>query len=231
MRPVTTVLRDDPYNSPEPAFVEFRLTYEGLLLGASPSDTRVKQKHEIRQHFHRQLKRLWEVHSYLKHGTPVEFFPGVSDSQKQLGRGYVSYVHTEKMAEFVAKKYEMFGFRFVPLVREQLSLLCSIHILFLRPDRPGSIIRSADIDNRMKVLFDALRIPKNADELRGAKPADGENPFFCLLEDDSLITHVSVETDMLLQPTGQDYDDNDTRLILNVRIRPYENSIANEGFA
>lgn len=54
--------------------------------------------------------------------------------------------------------------------------------------------RLGDIDNRLKTLFDALRLPNQTNELVGYdNPAPDENPFFCLLEDDSLITHVSVE--------------------------------------
>ena len=50
------VLLDDPYNDPdEGERLEFRLTYEGLLLGASRTDTRAQHKHEIRKAFHPQL--------------------------------------------------------------------------------------------------------------------------------------------------------------------------------
>jgi hypothetical protein len=72
----------------------------------------------------------------------------------------------------------------------------------LRPEPPGAIITQAgDIDNRLKTLFDALRYPKKMDELpKGATPDESEKPFFCLLEDDILITGVSVRTDVLLEP-------------------------------
>jgi hypothetical protein len=77
------------------------------------------------------------------------------------------------------------NYQFVPLVREQLSLLCSLDILFLRPDVPGKAIQSSgDIDNRLKTLFDALRMPQNDTELGPyASPGEGEEPFYCLLEE------------------------------------------------
>jgi hypothetical protein len=62
-----------------------------------------------------------------------------------------------------------------------------------------------DVDNRLTTIFDALRMPKGPQELGAGtqqgkvSPASNENPFFVLLEDDRLITHVSVTTDMLLE--------------------------------
>jgi len=80
----------------------------------------------------------------------------------------------------------------------------------LRNDAPGALIRSGDLDNRIKTVFDALRMPTNVDELGGYDaPAEEEDPFYCLLEDDYLITHLSVETDRLLEPSGQASDAND----------------------
>jgi len=108
------------------------------------------------------------------------------------------------------------------LVRQALSLNCAIDVLFLRPTRPGGILRSGDIDNRIKTLFDALRLPKNQDELGGfVVPEHDEDPFFCLLEDDALVTHLSVETDALLQPVGSTPDVNDARLVITVNLKPY----------
>lgn len=82
------------------------------------------------------------------------------------------------MAEVVADLYRQNGYRFVPLVREDWSLMCSISILFLRRDFPGSVIQAGDIDNRIKTIIDALRIPKHAQELVGNEtPLEGEDPF------------------------------------------------------
>ena len=48
------ILRADPDYRPEDGDMEFRLTYEGVLMGASKSSTRAKHKHEIRCVFHAQ---------------------------------------------------------------------------------------------------------------------------------------------------------------------------------
>ena len=76
----------------------------------------------------------------------------------------------------------------------------SLDITFLRRDNPGGPIESCgDLDNRIKVLFDGLRIPHECSEVVG-QPEQDENPFFCLLEDDKLITDITVRTDKLLTP-------------------------------
>lgn len=212
--------------------MEFRLTYEGLLFSTQNSplggqvDPRAKQKQELRKVFHLQLKRLWEINPYLKYGNPVEFdWEGIT-APRGSGVQYGS-----SLAEWLAPKYARNGYNFVPLVRRDLALICALEILFLRPDSPGAVLQSGDIDNRLKTLFDGLRMPRDARELGGyVVPGVDEDPFFCLLEDDSLITHVAVETDTLLQPTGQRFDPNDARIVIRVRLRPYSVNPSNEGF-
>jgi hypothetical protein len=71
----------------------------------------------------------------------------------------------------------------------------------LRPEAPGqTVISGGDIDNRLKTLFDALRMPLPGEihEL----PGEGREPFFCLLQDDSLVNNISITTDLLLGPTN-----------------------------
>lgn len=190
--------------------MEFRLTYEGVLLGASKNQTRASHKHEIRRVFHRQLRRYWESHPYLKTARVSHRREGMLKPEKLL-------------ADHLAEQFEINGYNFVPLVTQSLTLICRIDILFLRPDVPGNVLSSGDIDNRLKTLFDALRIPKEKAELgKHDVPEDDEHPFYCLLEDDSLISHVSVETDTLLEPTSKDAGDNDARLVISVKLKPFD---------
>jgi hypothetical protein len=204
------VLRSDPEYRPKEAIMEFRLTYEGLLLGSSTSSPRAKHKHEIRRVLHKQLRQFWQIHPYLKEAWL---------SRRRLGR----VTPEVKLVDHLAQQYAMFGYNFVPLVIPSLDLICAIDILFLRPSVPGQVMQSGDLDNRLKTLFDALRMPANKDELGGYdQPADDERPFFCLLADDKLISHVSVETDTLLQPTSPDAKQNDARLVIAVRLKPYD---------
>ena len=128
----------------------------------------------------------------------------------------------------VLQQFARFGYRFFRLAPTSMSLLCKIEILFLRPDPPGGLVKSADLDNRLKTLFDALRLPHNDAELGGHEVGEDEDPFFCLLEDDKLIDHVRVETDMLLQPTQ---DRNDCKLVITVELQPYRVTNYNLGFS
>lgn len=208
-RPERIVLARDPDYDPADAAMQFRLTYEGELLGASRSNTRAGHKHAIRRAFHRQLRRLWQVHPAFEGSRPDPDYKGSVDEW---------FKHSQAA---VIENYERAGFRFYPLATRQLSLLCGIDILFLRPDTPGSVIASGDIDNRLKTIFDALRMPRDRAEAGGCSPSGDEDPFFCLLEDDSLISSASVETDTLLQPTGSEWDRNDARLVITARLTPY----------
>ena len=95
--------------------------------------------------------------------------------------------------EELSTQYERNGYKYVPLVTEESHLYCSIKILLLRPDPPGCLIRSGDIDNRLKTIFDSLRMPTSKAELGGHEIAtEDEKPFFCLLEDDRLVTNIEV---------------------------------------
>jgi hypothetical protein len=238
--------------------MEFRLTYEGPLYG--DKHPRPEHKHSIRRVFHRQLARLWDWHPLLRRRTtctikiPGWVVPGSDTSDKVLNEriqtpksgtdGYdvrfdEVYRGTEwyrifglSLKDYLGDKFQMNGYRFVPLVREDLALVVSLHILFLRPGRPGSVVNSGDIDGRIKTLFDAFQIPKVGQLKADQKPEDGETPFFCLVEDDELITHVSVETDTLLEPTGKSpgHPESDVRLLITVKIHPYEHHPGNEGF-
>lgn len=159
--------------------MEFHLYYRGKLKG----NGNVNDKHAIRLFLHRQLKVLWE--------------------QKPLNPEYkkLLYDNSEDHNDSPFMRY-VAGHQFVPLVNERVSLVSDVNITMLRPEEPGAIItQSGDIDNRLKTLLDALRMPKNVAELpKIFSPCDDEIPFYCLLEDDNLITSLSVKTGRLLEP-------------------------------
>ena len=200
--------------------MEFRLTYEGPLMPASRSATRPSHKHEIRREFHKQLKHYWAVHPTLV--TMLGYDRMSTQSMVRLGISRV---------EQLTIKFDKYGYNFVPLITEDLALVCSIDILFLRPNIPGTIVKSGDLDNRLKTLFDALRMPSQKGELGGFDtPLPDEKPFYCLLEDDGLITHISVTTDTLLQPIGANFLPTDARLIISVKIKPHVMELHNIAF-
>jgi hypothetical protein len=217
--------------------LRFRLTYEGPLQ-ARQGDARQGQHdkmaphiHSIRREFNHQLRRLWDTNRYLKEMTVWRDQPDrpgfLHDGVGQYGADPADCV---ALAEYVASKYQINGYRFVPLVRESLELSCDLGILFLRMDPPGSVITAGDIDNRIKSLIDALRLPKGTQEFAAAPtPLSGEDPFFVLLEDDKCVTGLSIETDTLLAPPPGG-DQRSVKLVIEVTLRPYVGTDLNLGF-
>src|SRR5438552_3576565 len=122
------ILRGDP-DLPESVIMEFRLTYEGILQGASKGNNRVPHKHRLRKIFHKQLLRLWQTHPYLKDAFHMHPFTGRVQPEK-------------KLFDHHAEQYSRLGYSFVPLITPELSLICRVDILFLRPAMPGSLIAS-----------------------------------------------------------------------------------------
>jgi len=120
--------------------------------------------------------------------------------------------------EIIADDYSRCGFRFVPLVRKANEFTCALDVLFLRRGHPSDLIVSGDLDNRLKTLIDSLKIPGECSELGSAVPDADENPFFWLLEDDSLITGMRVTTDRLLTPIQDDEGKWDVEIIVHATV-------------
>jgi hypothetical protein len=176
------------------ASMDFRLTYEGQLLG-SGNKGRPEHVHTIRQRFHKQLRCFWNIQPSLSKWPAQK--PPPSFGGHPLPEGF----RWESRCDELAHNYSRNGYRFVPLVTEDMRLSCGLEILFLRQD--GPILQTGDIDGRLKTLFDALTMPRHEEQLKGNEtPLESENPFYCLLEDDALVSKVEVETDILLQPTN-----------------------------
>jgi hypothetical protein len=195
--------------------MQFRLVYEGELPAAGTS-SRAPEKHQIRKVLHKQLARLWREHPFLNEYLK-EFQEGIKYIESEHG-GYVFMEDPD--LHVVAEGHAILDYRFIPLIGKSFGAsACSLDILFLRRDHPGGLIRSGgDIDNRIKVLFDALRMPQNSAELCGQTPESGETPFFCLLEDDQLITEVKVTTDRLLTASESGSENpSDVHLIIHVK--------------
>ena len=158
--------------------MEFRLVYKGRLPAASQNDTRMEDKHRIRCKLHAQLKVLWREHPSLRSWAKFDA------AEAQGARSF---------ADLLADNCEFGSLRFLPLVTNKAGLACALDILFLRRDPPGSlIVNGGDIDNRLKVLLDSLRVPKVGELPKKWQPEASENPLYCLMEDDSLITEIKV---------------------------------------
>ena len=173
--------------------MEFRLVYEGPLHAASGTDSRADEKRTIRKALHPQLRELWSQDQRLH-------FISLND---HIHQDHIRVNHGE--------------WSFIPLVCSYLGIVCSLNILFLRRESPGSLVRTGgDLDNRLKVLLDALRMPQTTQEIGSAPPAADETPLYCLLEDDALITELKVTTDRLLVPCLPPQRAADVKLIIHV---------------
>ncbi len=214
--------------------IEFRLTYQGPLPADKRSSrSRRPDKQRIRKHFHQQLKQLWKTHPALRWQAEelVEFFytPSNLVSRPGPGRPVIDRARmpdepggglldgAKPWVEHVGDNFDEFGYRFVPLVRRDYGITCALDILFLRRDAPGDIVSGGDIDNRIKTLLDGLQKPKSRDQLAGYdEPGPDEDPFFCLLEDDSLISRISVDTDRLLTQREPEERESEVYLVITV---------------
>ena len=78
-----------------------------------------------------------------------------------------------------------------------------------------------DIDNRLKVLVDGLKMPRDCSQLPAKWPSDPEQHdlLYCLMEDDDLITEIKVTSDRLLTPPAEDERRNDVELLIHVTTK------------
>lgn len=169
--------------------MRFTLVYDGPL-PSGQNDARLSEKQYIRREFHKQLRDLWLTKPPLS--RQFEQWEKLDRQQQRLVLG--------TKGSFV-QCYEIGQFRFVPLLNKLHRLLCEVDILFLRAEDPGKLFTTnfaGDLDNRLKVLFDALRMPEGTYQLPPKDiPGADENPFFCLLEHDSMISTVRLESERL----------------------------------
>ena len=141
--------------------MEFTLYYQGPLYAVTRSNTRKDHKQDLRRHFHKQLKELWQQ-------EPLTALRDHLDPKSKVGTIIRS----------------VGAFQFAPLVCRYLTLVAEVRITLLRPEPPGRVItQSGDLDNRLKTLLDALKMPDQPAALpHDAAPSEDEAPFFCLLE-------------------------------------------------
>ena len=133
-----------------------------------------------------------------------------------------NFTNSDKVSDLVRRiqPKRLKNYKFVPIVGKKNH--CSLDILFLRSDIPGSPGFAGDIDNRVKTLLDALTTPSTKQEIPSeASPEQHEDPFFCLLEDDNLVSQLSVEMDQLFDlPSNSESISSDALLIVTVNLEP-----------
>jgi hypothetical protein len=196
--------------------MKFTLTFDGEL-PSSGNKPKPEHKWQIRHQIHPQLYELWMTHPTLKaismesawipkKGTfsRIEMHHSVSPGAIRPAPDHMNLCAPIKDR----------GRKFLPLVRDSLALICGLDILFLRKEEPGKLIKQGgDIDNRLKTLFDGLKMPSKDDDL----PDDLDEPFCCLLQEDALISDVAVRTGQLLTKPGSSV--HEVRLVIDVTVK------------
>lgn len=171
--------------------MDFTLRYSGTI----PSHNATKT-HEIRCVFHEQLDDYWSRDTRLAKVKRED----IRRSQQTSRAVHDVRADGEHLQKHVAARYyfhELSGVRFVPLVTTWRYLRCDVHVRIYRYEgskavRGGVLDLNGDIDSKAKSLLDALRMPRDENDARVVKPHEGL--FFCVLEDDRLVTKLTIET-------------------------------------
>ncbi len=147
----------------------------------------------MRVQFSSALRRRWTQQNpvlvdFYTRGLPVELFVENKFCRDDPVRPFFQVLSN--------------GYRFIPLVSRRNRLLCELTITLHRREGGFHPVIGGDLDNRIKTVFDALRMPRRNNEIHWSLSGDGKTELFCLLEDDSLISKISVET-----APRSDYDD------------------------
>jgi hypothetical protein len=205
-------------------FMKFTLTFDGDLR-ASGNSPKPKDKWNIRHAFHPQLVELWAKHPSLRNLRAIA--PKSADSGFMVLETHHDSTYPVKPLDEHERDLfapiDVGSHRFKPLIRQSMALVCDLEILFLRKEEPGSLVMpGGDLDNRIKTLFDGLRMPKADEMCFNSEPID--DPFCCLLEDDALITDFRVRTGQLF--SGLSNSQCQVRLVVDVtvkvtHVRPY----------
>jgi hypothetical protein len=207
--------------------MKFILTYDGSL-PASANTGKNQAKWDIRKGLHPQLKDLWATHPALRDiELNGRYWP-------KYGGAFVMQTHHQHPGPIVSPRMlndpqraaqgvldlcepiNKHGAWFRPLVRESFALHCGLEILFLRKEAPGRVYQGGDIDGRIKTLLDALAMPQHVEQVLEKTSTEAE-PIYCLLEDDSMVSGLNVNTERLLADNGSPRDY--VRLVVQVDVR------------
>ncbi len=189
--------------------MEFTLYYRGeLKSNGSPKD-----KHNIRNSLSPQLELLWSLDPLVR---CKDYIKPLSDESRTKNENLC-------LIEEVGDHY------FAAFISEKLFLNAELVITMLRPQAPGNIImQSGDIDNRLKTLFDALSVPAQENQIPNNIAINNpNNPIYCLLQDDRLISSVHVKTDRLLDPNATEKE---VVLLIHIKTKVTKHIWANTTF-
>jgi hypothetical protein len=216
---VTTILHQPAdlvgFPSSWGAFVEmqFSLVYDGDLPSIGNSTPPLRQSKlqavwAVRDVISRQLDRLYETHPILRGAGFTENRMAANEARRPIRRH---------------------GQTFLALARPELRLKCQLDIKMLVNHEPGSVLTgTGDLDNRIKTLNDALRVPKEQHEM-GSHQVPAGQAYICLMSDDALVTGFKVAMDRHLGLVNQ--TPHYVHLDIGVTVTPSERTHLNLAFS
>lgn len=212
--------------------MKFTLTYDGSL-PSSGNKAKNQAKWDIRGKIDPQLRDLWNSHPALRYVEENRHFPTAGGLLMQAHHEHPGPIQPPfepkpRVSSIIdlCCPIQKHGAWFRPLVRGSFALHCGLKILFLRREPPGRVYQGGDIDGRVKTLLDALTMPQHPEQVIQSTSADA--PIFCLLEDDSLVSGLNVESERLLAEASQPADY--VRLTIEVDVRIKQATIYNQSF-
>ena len=187
--------------------MKFKLLYYGDIL-TNPKK-RAQHIADIRMQFHPQLKKL------------LNFKPWNNLSKFMMPDATKGPIITRHIG----------GIDFNPIITSNLNMIAELDILLMHPEIVG--VPHSDIDNRVKTILDGLRAPQNEHEIGQNTPRD-IGPIYTLLDDDHLVTRLTVNTSHLLSqdlfPDGVQHTPDSVFMLIDVNVRVTEGTIENLPF-
>jgi len=187
--------------------MKFKLLYFGEIF----TNPKKRSQHiaDIRMQFHPQLKKL------------LEHSPWDNLTQYMMPNAKKSPISTKHVG----------GIDWNPIITPNLNLLAEIEIQLFHPEIVG--VARSDIDNRVKTILDGLRCPQNEHEIGDNTPRN-IGPIYTLLDDDHLVTKLSVNTSHLLSHDIFNHNDNNINdkvfMMIDVNVRVEEGTLENLPF-
>ncbi len=186
--------------------MQFHIEYEGKLPSQNAKDRKARRRgcHLIRESFHHQLRQLWNTRFRPFAGLP----PCDDSSYEELQSKYL---------EANSLQIDDTDLRFFPVINEAAHLVCALDITLYRHQAPGSFVGpGGDLDNHLKVLFDALSTP-NQSQVEGLDLGQAERPIFCLMQDDAQIIDVRMKTVQIWRPYNSPNEQREVKVSVDVK--------------
>jgi len=163
--------------------MDVELEYDGWVPSDQSGDAHSDIKQLLRRAFSEQLRRHWTQQSEV-------LWPWYQRGLPHAAVGAEGRFSCDPTMPFF--RVQTLGFWAIPLASYHNGLRCQVGVKILRRQRRGMPPQRVDLDNQLKLVNDALKMPIRSGEVPGNMWGNGEE-LFVLVEDDSLITRASVE--------------------------------------